>query len=407
MQVKQWMKPFSLFCILLLALPCLTGCWDRREIENRAIILAISIDTVDPEAEQQLSQVSRQDGAFPKPNKEMIRLTVQIALPGRISLGPGQSGGGGKEEQTVWAMNVAGYTIDDAMMNLQQKTSSKIFLGHLRVILVSEAVAKKGMQTLNDYLRRNSEIRTTTWMIIAKGNAEELLSANPKLARLPPLYILSSMEEATKIGQFPDDIMGLFWSNSVKKGQEGFLPYVEKKKETMEISGLAYFKGDKMVGSTKPMDIAAYMAVKGINPGGYRTFIKVSENDVVQIFVTHRYSKIKVKIIDGRPHVTVNIFLEFNLEEKLNEQFKINADTVKKVEQQFQKSSTQLSIDLIKQTQSKGSDIFGFGEYVRATQPQYWNKHVNSKQKWGEVYKDISVDINIKTKLRRLGMKSR
>lgn len=33
------------------------------------------------------------------------------------------------------------------------------------------------------------------------------------------------------------------------------------------IKGLAYFSGGVMVGSTIPIEIGAYMSMKGINPG--------------------------------------------------------------------------------------------------------------------------------------------
>lgn len=76
----------------------------------------------------------------------MIRVAAQIGLPGRIPLGPGEGGGqtDGGGQNTVWVIEVVGHSIDDALMNLQQQISGRLFFGHLRVIVVSEAVAKKG-----------------------------------------------------------------------------------------------------------------------------------------------------------------------------------------------------------------------------------------------------------------------
>jgi spore germination protein KC len=62
---------------------------------------------------------------------------------------------------------------------------------------------------------------------------------------------------------------------------------------------------------------------------------------------------------------------------------------------------------LIKKTQEKGSDIFGFGEYVRAKEPKYWNAEVKTKERWQEMYNDISVDVSVTTRIRRIGMKAR
>ncbi|MFK7691600.1 Ger(x)C family spore germination protein [Paenibacillus sp. HJGM_3] len=394
-------------------LPLLTGCWDRVEIEERAVILGISIDTAPKEAEVEEHEVSHLEGKFPAPAQNMIRVAVQIALPGRIPLGPGEpSGGGGGRgsEQTVWVLDVVGHTIDDALMNLQQQISNKLFFGHLRVIIISEDVAKLGLQNINDYLRRNSEVRRMAWMLIAKGNAEELMKAAPKLERVPTAYLLATMDSAVRMGKFPNDFVGNFWSDSSKKGREGFLPYVGiMKEENIEIMGLAYFKGTQMIGTTKPLEVGAYMGVRGINPAGYRGIISVDGPErTITLYATHRKSKIDVAIKNGRPIITVTIQNELNIEEKLSEQFLIdNPDILKQIEEEDEEAALKLHEGLIKETQEKGSDIFGFGEYVRAKEPKYWNEHIKTKEAWQEMYKDIEVDVNIDIKIRRVGMEAK
>ncbi|WP_238403073.1 Ger(x)C family spore germination protein [Paenibacillus mesophilus] len=412
MGTNRLTKAVKLLGVVLVVLPLLTGCWDRLEIEERAVVLGISIDTASPEAEKEEEEVSHLEGKFPAPKKEMIRVAVQIALPGKIPLGPGESGGGkGGAEQTVWVIEVVGHTIDDALMNLQQQVSGRLFFGHLRVIVVSEDVAKKGMENLNDYFRRNSEVRRMAWMMISKGKAQDLMKAAPKLERVPTLYLMSTLDDAVKMGKLPEDYIGMFWSNSSKKGQEGFLPYVEiMKEQNVELSGLAYFKGSKMAGTTKPLEIGAYMGIKGVNPAGYRGTISLdgSASNTITLYATNRTSKIDVQIKNGLPKITVTIINELNIEEKANEQHFIDQpDILKEIEREDEKGAVKLHEGLVKETQEKGADIFGFGEYVRAKEPQYWNEHIKTKEGWQEMYKDISIEVKIDVKIRRVGMKAR
>jgi len=410
LEICRWTKAVKLLVAIFLVLPLLTGCWDRVEIEERAVILGISIDTAPKESEEQEHEISHLEGKFPAPGKNMIRVAVQIALPGRIPLGPGEPGGGGLgSDQTVWVLDVVGHTIDDALMNLQQQISNKLFFGHLRVIIVSEDVAKLGLENINDYFRRNSEVRRMAWMLIAKGSAEALMKAAPKLERVPTAYLLATMDSAVRMGKFPNDFVGNFWSDSSKKGKEGFLPYVGiMKDENIEIMGLAYFKGTKMVGTTKPLEIGAYMGVKGINPAGYRGIISVDgEGNTITMNATNRKSKIDVVIQNGRPLINVSILNELNIEEKLSEQFVIdNPDILDQIEKEDEKAALKLHEGLIKETQEKGADIFGFGEYVRAKEPKYWNEHIKTKEAWQEMYKDITVETKVDIKIRRVGMKS-
>ena len=58
------------FLILLLLCSLLTGCWDRMEIEERAVVLGISIDTADKGAEIREDEISHLRGNIPHRNRK-------------------------------------------------------------------------------------------------------------------------------------------------------------------------------------------------------------------------------------------------------------------------------------------------------------------------------------------------
>jgi spore germination protein KC len=391
----------------------LTGCWDRQELEERAVVLGVSIDRAEEVTQKKEEEVSHLSRTLPAPKTGMLRITVQIAVPGRIPLGPGQGGGGGGGGgggiRTVWVVDAVGHTIEEAVNNLQQRVAPPLFLGHLRVIVVSEAVARNGIQNLNDYFHRNPEIRRMNWMFISKGRAEDFMRASPQLERVPTLYFMTTMDKSVKMGRFPDDFLGMFWSASSSKGKEGYLPYIELQgKDTVQISGLAYFRGDKMVGSTKPIEVPLFMGIMGLNPAGGQAFVKVpGTEDYVVWMGKNRKSVIKIQMKDGHPHVAVRVYIEGNLNEKTSDEVLLNREVIQQVEQELAKQTKIAYLDLIRKTQEKGADIFGFGEYVRAKQPRYWNEQVKTKERWQEMYKDLSVDITVQVHVRRVGMKAK
>lgn len=403
--------PLKCVVMLLMLVPLLSGCWDRLELEERAVVLGISIDAAaESEVEGEEDEVSHLDGYFPTPGTTPIRLAAQIALPGRIPLGPGEGGGGSNNAKTIWVVDVVGHTIDDAIMNLQQQLSGRLFFGHLRVIVVSEEIARMGLQNLNDYMRRNSEVRRMAWLMIAKGSAKALMDATPKLERVPTLYLLSTLDDSVKLGKFPVDYIGIYWSNSSKKGQEGYLPYVQlMSKQNIELRGMAYFKGDKMVGATKPLEIGAFMGIKGMNPAGYRGTIGIDNaGNSVMLYATHRQSKIDVAIENGRPHFNVVIANELNLEEKNSENFIVGSpEMLAALEKKDEEVATKFHAALIRKMQESGADIFGFGEYLRAKKPRYWDREIKTKEKWQAMFKDIPIDVKVDIKIRRIGMKAR
>jgi spore germination protein KC len=389
----------------LLALFCASGCWDALEIEQRAVILGLSIDLAGsgiPETDPMAHPV----GKDPSPDHRGYHVTAQIALPGKIPLGPGEGGGAGGSDKTLWVVGESGHSIDDAIANLQQEIAYQLFFGHIRVVVISEEVARDGLEPLNDYFTRNPEMRRTKWIAVSKGRAEEILKIQPPIGRVPTSFLVNTFDQSVKMGLLPQNFAGIFWSHAIKRGQEGFLPYIKKSQaENISIIGMAIFRGNKMVETQDMQGIAQYMAVKGMNPGGFRISFPY-QGATVTLYSTYRNSRIKAKIRNGLPEFDVYTFIEFNLEEKSSETFSLSdQNTLDDIIQTSIQSAQKKFEDNIKKTQVAGADIYGFGEIIRAKKPGYWNKNIKTKEKWQEMYREVKVNIHLDGSIRRVGMK--
>ncbi len=397
-------------CLLLVMLPLLlTGCWDRREIEERAVILAISVDLAKPGDVSKESDVAHLRKVFPTPEQPLIRIAAQIAVPGRIPLGPGDGGGG--NTKPVWVLEAVGHTIDDAVMTMQQQVSDPLFYGHLRVIVVSEAVARSGMNSLNDYLRRHPEVRRLAWMAVTKGNAASFMKTAPELERVPALYLLSMFDHAVEMGKYPNEFVGKFWSKMSSLGREPNLPYLKALKDgNIEISGLAYFKGEYLAGVTKPLEIGSYMAITGEKKGGYSAYAALSgTNTTVMFKSTSRQARRAIAFKDGRPLAKVHISIEGDIQEKsLVDATPLDHGYIlEKLQVELQEDAKRSYEQLIHDTQKAGSDIFGFGELIRAKHPSYWNRNIKTKEAWQEQYKELATEVTCDINIRRIGMKAK
>ncbi|WP_410769922.1 Ger(x)C family spore germination protein [Fontibacillus sp. BL9] len=384
----------------------LTGCWDSLEIEDRALLLALAIDEAPPGSEAKEDSVTHENnGKLPD---KMIRITAQIAVPGRVPLGPSSATSGEETQNSVWVVQVFGHSLDDALNNLQQQIADPKYLIHLRVIVVSEAIAKQGLEDLSDYLRRNPEVRRRTWLLVSDMEAAKIMNAAPPLERVPTLYLLSMVEKAVQTGKFPLDYLGIFWTAESRWGQDGYLPYISiRGKENILIKGMAYFSGGKLVGTTTPIEIGAFMAAKGIDPGGYSTLLDVPGIGFVMVQTQERHTNMKVDIQDGVPKVTLNIKLEGTITEHSEGDTDIGSmQNLALIEKTFVSNASEIVEDFLKATQSKRSDVLGVGELVRAHRPAYWNKHVLSKRDWEDIYAKVPMDIKLHMTIRRVGLKN-
>ncbi|MEH6948093.1 Ger(x)C family spore germination protein [Bacillus sp. JJ634] len=393
--------------LLIFLVPLLTGCWDSREIEQRSTILAIGIDKAGPGAEEREPEVSHRKGDISIPEEDMIEITVQIAIPGRIPLGP-QVGAG--EKKPVLVVSVVGHTIEDAIYNLQQEIADEIFLGHLRLIVLSEEVAKEGVKRFNDYLRRNPEIRRTASIVVSKEKASKYMEVSPELERVPSLYLAEMVDSLVDLGKFPESFIGKFWSAFSSKGQDGYLPYFQiKGKKTIQINGLAYFQGSKMVGKTRPQEIGSFMAGIGAEKGGYPIFTDIPGNkEIALVQAVKRKTKIKASLKNGKPHILVKVRYEGKISEKESPNVKIKKEEdIRALERGFSNTGQKSLSDLIAKTQKAKSDIFGFGEYFRGKFPEYWKQNVKTEEDWRNIYENLSYDVEVDTYIRHSGMKDK
>jgi len=407
-----------LACAVLsaVALLFLTGCWDRLEIEERAVVLAIAIDVAEPEEASEQSVIKETAEKYgdhtPTPHKKTVRVTAQIAVPGRIPLGPGEGGGGGSSgsQNPVWVLESMGYTIDEAVQSLQQEVADRLFFGHLRVIVMSEDYARRGTGNLSDYLRRNPEVRRLAWLVVSKESASQYMKTAPQLERVPALYLLSTLDHAVEMGKYPMEPIGSFWIKMSSLGREANLPYMEiQDKDNVRLAGLAYFKGEKLAGVTNALEIGLYMGISGVEKGGYSTFVRIpGSEETAMVRVSNRRSFTEVRIRNGRPSVKVRVRLEGNLTEasdqgkgNMNGPADMNAigqDLSRRVEERYKQ--------FIGKMQQEQTDIFGFGEYVRAHEPAYWNRYIRTKAKWQRTFAEIDVDVNAEFEVRRVGQKA-
>ncbi len=406
------MRPVRKFCSAAVALAILTlllaGCWDQVEIEDRALVLGLSIDAATPEVMSTEEQVTHLDNM--KLPGHAISVTAQIAVPGRVPLGPGSgSSSDGAKASPVWVVTVTGHTLDDAMNNLQQQIADPRYLVHLRVIVISETIARGRLDELNDYLRRNPEIRRRTWLLVSEGRASRFMDVEPPLQRVPTIYILSMMEKAVASGKFPHDYLGRFWSADSKWGESAYLPYVAlRDKENILIEGLAYFSGNRMVNTTKPLEIGAFMAVQGMDPGGYSALFKTREYGNVIIKTNRRFTKTTSSIRDGKPYLKYELYFEGDLDEHFDSKKPVSsAAALHKIEQEFNTQIRGVVSGLIGRTQKDHSDIFGMGELIRARHPGYWKQHIREKKDWEDIYSGITVDVELHMHLQRVGLKGR
>lgn len=377
--------------ILIILTIFLSGCWSSKEVTDLSIAMGLGIDK----------------------DEEGYSVTVQLINPSDISTQIPSTRTG------VTIYKSTGKTIFETLRKLTKKSPRKIYLSHLQTIVFGEDFAKEGISNALDFFSRDHELRTDFYMLVAKDSkAEDVLKVLTPLEKIPALNMYKSLEMSEKAWAETyhvelDDLISTLLSdgkNPVLTGINltGDLSRGTSKENveriqslaTTSIDNIAVFKEDKLVGWLSSDESKGYNYIDdNINS----TIINVpcSKEEVISVEIIRSKTKVKGSVEEGKPQIDIEVKSEANIgsvecDIKLLETENVY-DLEKKVEQKIKEQMEKV----LKVAQKKyKSDIFGFGEAIHREDPKAWKE---LKKDWNEKFSNMSVNIDVDLKLRRLG----
>jgi spore germination protein KC len=353
--LNRWL-PFILVSALLLML---SGCWDRRELNDLAISLAMGIDKVD----------------------KKYKVSVQVVQPGEVT---DKKGGQGSPVTLYEAM---ADTIFEAVRKMTIESPRIIYAAHLRVLVIGESLAKEGIGQALEFLSRDYEIRTDFYIVVAKGTtAANILSILTPLDKIPANKLSKSLEVSEKawapaVAVPLDELITDF----VSEGKHPVLSGVQVKGNSktgstlenieairpdakIQNAGLAVFRKDKLIGWLNEEESKGYNYI--INHVKSTVgHAPCPEGGNIAYEVTK--SKADMKGSVREPHINIKLSVEQNVGEV---QCQIDLTKVEMLNE-LEKRSQQKLYDILNHTiqvaQSKYKvDIFGFGNAIHRSDPK-------------------------------------
>jgi len=371
-------KRVSLIFFLLCSPMLLTGCWDRVEVNDLAVVVASSFDKEGDE----------------------YRVGVQIPLVRPL---------GGKGQGPVFYIDSEkGKTVREAVDRLQHRMSRQMIFSHRRILVVSEEVAREGIRPGLDEVARLPDNRLTANMIISKGKAIDLLGSSPQFESLSA----ESMREIVKLPfVLPVNLKDIAQALN-KEGADPIVPYMEvtepqpkgeENKKEVQLVGYAQFKRDKLVGvfKDKAADGSHWLRSHFVT---YMTTLEVQEGNTkrpITIRVMDGQSKITPRIENGilSYHVKVEAIgavQESMLTEDLR--FQRNQDVINRA---FEKDIKESIEAFVKQAKEKQTDPAYLGVLLSRAYPKEWKE--NYSKHWRDTLGEIPFHIEVKASVERLG----
>lgn len=375
------MKKILIIVSLLL---CLTGCFNYKELNDYAIATGMAIDL----------------------SNEGYEVSFLI------SNSPKSNPSSSHDYRTV-IYNGKGKTIYECVKKIGMISPKEIYIGHLSIVLISEDVAKNGINESIDFLLQEPRSKKNFYIALAKNDkAKDVLAITSPLTDFPSQNLATNLKTTSNLqGSVTATDFNKLLYNTVNLGTDIYLSGFKIKgnknngssddnmesnipKAYVELTPLAIFNKNKLVYWT------SFDESKGINiindninniylnikcKGGYivvetdklKTDLKISQNKDVFIKTT------------GKAAINeITCDIDFN-----------NQKVLKKIEKKIEKKIKTLELKAINKTKEYNADLF-------ATELKYYKnypKQYNKTSHWEKTYKNINFNLNVDIKLTSTG----
>ena len=339
-----------------------------------------------------------------------------------------------------WVNTGRGHTPFEALKDLALTTSRHVNLSHVDVILISEKLARHGIDGVVDLYLRSPDMRLIAEIAVVEGGLKNLLESEIPLEPTPALGLLSMLEftrqersqiprgdflEKLKLISLPgvDPVLVRFTvlegaqpeaptdsgstqdqSQSQSQGQgQSRVP-----KPVVKIHGSAAFHGDRMVGWFENREsVGVNWLLNSIS----RTIVTVDSprGGTIALELKQSGRQITPVVSGNSVSIEARVGALARVQDAVagshSDHTVFDGDDPEMVKSVTDRVAQAVRHDIelaLARARELGVDPFGFGNVIYRKHPQFWSEVV--KDRWREMFKTVEVNLEVEVFLRRPGL---
>lgn len=356
----------------------LTGCWDKKELDELAIISMVGIDYV--------------------PEKDMKIMYYQVLNPfsGTSSIEPGGP------QSPVYTYQIKASSFGEARTLAYAWMSRDLFEAHTRMIILSKSAAEHILRDVVNYVESLPQAKASVFVLIAEDPLMEVMNHFSLLERIPAealfnrlrflmdysLYVNRHIELRDLSERMLQDRVVVLPIIKLKPGRTERVderePNINASRDNFVIQDGAVIKDFRMVGTLGGKDLVAYNVMNGAK-GRHTSLVPLDGKQITLTFQPIRFQR-EVELKNNKPVITIH--LDFMLTAlRAIEYLPKNYEEMVKLEQEFTRLALKEQNRFYKTCIAKGWDVAGVRDTLRRHLPDYPLK--------GDVLKEVEVRFEI------------
>ncbi len=348
--------------LILITLTFLTGCYNYRELNDLAIVTAISISK----------------------EKDNYNIAVQIVNPKK------DQDTSSSNEPDFIVYKSKGETLQAAFESLVKESPKRMYKTQMQILIIDEKIAKNNIKEVFEYLARDPEIRNEFNVLI--GKSDNILETLTPLDNLSSQNILDSLKASSKylgntnlltFNELLSDYQNektemampvIKLSSQKNKDDKNNEKILEKTTTTPAIvlDNIGIFKDNKLIGYLSTKETISY---NFINNNIALTNIKKDYPNNKYIAYKILKSKSKLEVTQKKHTITLTIKGNAEINEATYNIDLSKEKNIKKLEKSLNKRLEKMITSSFNSTRKKyNSDIYGFEDLYYKKDPKYYNK---------------------------------
>lgn len=343
----------------MLALVFVTGCSDKKIIENLGLISVMTFDKVEGGKDKMYVTASMPPLSPDNANEEIIIDTIADS----------------KKE---------------AENQLTVKTEQDLVNGQIRSLVFGKKFASEGINRIIQSVERDQEIGSQVKIVVADGEASQILTQIPQGSTSN--YVDKILKKEAEQHSIPYSDVHHFSRDYYDDGIDPITPLIGMDEEDVVIKGTALFHDDRHVGNLNVPQSKILLLLKDEIRNSELVVKKLEENEFRNIYYTYNHSnhKIKVKKSElGVEALEIHVTIKGSLLEDTGTTRDVSVPDNHKEAEKFIKSYiSEEANKVIEILKEKGADSIGMKQYIRNSV---------SYEEWEEMKKeDLLTKIPIK-----------
>lgn len=372
----------QIVCVALIMSLC--GCWNARELDQLGIVMGVGLDV-------------------PAGAPDQVEFTAQIVKPGEIGTTK-NGGGGGSGEKAYWNITTVSETVFSAVRELTAQSSRKLFFPHTDALIIGRSAAETGIGKYLDFFQRDHEVRSKIPIVVSETTAKDILDVKPELEKIPAANIQELIDQCYHAtSQIPPVNLTEFVDRYMSATTAAVAPMVkivqDGDEKTVEVSGTAVFKLDKMVGTLDKTEGRGLLWVLGKVKSGV-IVVQDSQGGAVSAEIIRAKVEVEPILENGKLRITVKVVEEGNIGEADGTANVAELSEVAYLEDRIAEAiRSEISAALLR-ARALDADIFGFGDAVKQKYPKQWKE---MEDNWDELFETLEVELEVEANLRLTG----